>query len=138
MNGFQLLQKPLCGTANKIILSMDHFTFKVCINSQYVLHFKKKKSASYFSLSLSFTTNYLPHDLHSTVIPYMFENMRQCKSFMKTVLQGHKEEYLLFILYENKIFEFFPPFSTSTFTTRQRLPKKKKKKIFSRTHSRYT
>lgn len=43
MNGFQLLQKPLYGTANKIILRMDHFTFKVCINSQYYFTFQKKK-----------------------------------------------------------------------------------------------
>lgn len=43
MNRFQLLQKPLYGTVNKIILRTDHFTVKVCINSQYPLHFSKKK-----------------------------------------------------------------------------------------------
>lgn len=46
MNRFQLLQKPLYGTVNKIILRTDHFTVKVCINSQYPLHFSKKKKNS--------------------------------------------------------------------------------------------
>lgn len=42
MKGSQVLQKFFYRTANKVILYREHFTFKVYIHSQYLLHLTKK------------------------------------------------------------------------------------------------
>lgn len=109
MKGFQVLQKSFYRTANKVILYREHFTFKVYIHSQWMksTSLNKKNSLSSFSLSFSFTTNYLAHDPDWTFLFNMFENIKQSKSFRKTILEWYQEECLFLMLDKNKVFEFF-------------------------------
>lgn len=60
----------------------------------------------------------------------MFENIKQSKSFRKTVLEWYQEECLFLMLDENKVLEFLSSLSMSTLTTSWHLHKKKKKNFF--------